>query len=321
MSNSEPATAETVQELLAEVDDLRIRTFKAIANSGGSGTRGQGNLEKQARDAANEATALRYFLRQALYPTTGSNMVKFASDELDRAGLFDPESDYNGTVGRASMDLVSVLASYRPSGGMAGAIRVVFSALSNFEPLGFSDHSTWEDMSHLVDLPEGTFLQDSRDSRWMSNNGGKSWFHVDALEPSKFAILDEDRDPRYNRPKVVTLCGSTRFGTAYDRAMLEETLNGNIVLTIGTSLTGDFQLFSKLSEALRDELKARLDGLHYRKIDVSDEVLVLNVDGYVGWSTNNEIQYSLSKNKKVRFLEPESVPEGGYPPNEIPAKP
>lgn len=43
------------------------------------------------------------------------------------------------------------------------------------------------------------------------------------------------------RPKIVTLCGSTRFGEAFDRANLEETLAGNIVLTVGCVASSDLQ--------------------------------------------------------------------------------
>jgi hypothetical protein len=48
-----------------------------------------------------------------------------------------------------------------------------------------------------------------------------------------------------------------------------------------------------------------LDELHLRKIDLADEVLIINIDGYIGEGTKREIKYALEHNKPVRFLEPE----------------
>lgn len=56
------------------------------------------------------------------------------------------------------------------------------------------------------------------------------------------------------------------------------------------------------------EEKAMLDELHLRKIDLADGILVLNVGGYVGESTTNEIRYAMKHGKSVRWLEPDKVP-------------
>ena len=50
-------------------------------------------------------------------------------------------------------------------------------------------------------------------------------------------------------------------------------------------------------------MKARLDELHLRKIDLADEVMVLNVGGYIGDSTRREIEYANAHGKPVRYLE------------------
>jgi hypothetical protein len=52
-----------------------------------------------------------------------------------------------------------------------------------------------------------------------------------------------------------------------------------------------------------DEQKIQLDELHKRKIDLADEVLVLNVGGYIGSSTRSEIEYAIAHNKPIRYLE------------------
>ena len=46
-----------------------------------------------------------------------------------------------------------------------------------------------------------------------------------------------------------------------------------------------------------------LDDIHKRKIDLSDEIFVINVDNYIGDSTRSEIEYALAHGKKVRYLE------------------
>lgn len=107
------------------------------------------------------------------------------------------------------------------------------------------------------------------------------------------------------KPTVVCLCGSTRFSAAYQRANLEETLAGRIVLTIGCDLRSDVDLFKDKSPDELAAIKRNLDKLHLSKIDLADEILVLNVGGYVGESTKSEIEYARLKGKTIRWLEPE----------------
>lgn len=104
------------------------------------------------------------------------------------------------------------------------------------------------------------------------------------------------------RPKIVCLCGSTRFKAAFDEANYQETIAGNIVLSVGFFMhaTGN-----KHGEGVgaTPEQKVALDELHKRKIDLADEILVLNVGGYVGDSTRSEITYAIANDKPVRYLE------------------
>lgn len=105
------------------------------------------------------------------------------------------------------------------------------------------------------------------------------------------------KPPKNACPSIVCLCGSGRFREAFERAEAAETLAGKIVLTIGLN-TKDAAREPGLSG-----LKPFLDDLHLRKIDLADEVLVLNVGGYVGESTANEIRYAEKTGKPVRYLE------------------
>ena len=105
------------------------------------------------------------------------------------------------------------------------------------------------------------------------------------------------------RPRVVTLCGSTRFMDEFFRSGWAETLAGRLVFSVGVVVDhpGDAD-GGHVGEALG--VKDQLDEIHFRKIDLSDEILVLNVDGYIGKSTQREIAYAIATGKGVRFLNP-----------------
>ena len=107
------------------------------------------------------------------------------------------------------------------------------------------------------------------------------------------------------KPTVVCLCGSTRFSAAFRKANLEETLAGRIVLSIGCDMRSDTEIFGAMQPDELAAIKARLDELHLRKIDLADEVLILNVGGYIGESTQRELDYAWQTGKGVRYLEPE----------------
>ena len=78
-------------------------------------------------------------------------------------------------------------------------------------------------------------------------------------------------------PKIVCLCGSTRFKDEFVKANLQETLAGKIVLTIGCDTKSDNEIFGHLYEAELNQIKAKLDELHLRKIDLPDHLVKLSV--------------------------------------------
>ncbi len=100
-----------------------------------------------------------------------------------------------------------------------------------------------------------------------------------------------------NGYKVITLCGSTRFRDAFMEAQKKLTLEGYIVISVGLfGHSGD-------NEALDRETKLMLDNMHKSKIDLADEIFVVNLGGYIGESTKSEIDYAIAGNKVVRYLE------------------
>ena len=95
--------------------------------------------------------------------------------------------------------------------------------------------------------------------------------------------------------KVITLCGSTKFKDQFMEVQKKLTLEGNIVISVGC--------FGHAGDIFSDEQKLMLDDMHKRKIDMSDEIFVINVGGYIGESTKSEIEYAKKTGKKINYLE------------------
>lgn len=106
-------------------------------------------------------------------------------------------------------------------------------------------------------------------------------------------------------PRIVVICGSTRFMAEMTAADLRETKAGKIVVKPGFDENAPHGLWSDPVEA--EALKVRLDELHRAKIRLADEVLV--VGDYVGDSTRAEIAYARSLGKPLRFTHPEVDPD------------
>lgn len=101
--------------------------------------------------------------------------------------------------------------------------------------------------------------------------------------------------------KVITLCGSTRFKDEFMKAQRDLTLKGNIVISVG--LFGHAGEWDNMDEETINKTKEMLDDMHKRKIDMADEIFIINVGGYIGSSTRSEIEYAIKTGKKVNYLE------------------
>lgn len=107
---------------------------------------------------------------------------------------------------------------------------------------------------------------------------------------------------RANRPEIITLCGSSRF--VAEMAVIAWTLEKEGKITLGLHLLPESyhtQVNDHLAEA--EGVSAHMDELHLRKIDISDRIFVVNIDGYIGDSTRNEIAYATKHNKEITYLE------------------
>lgn len=104
--------------------------------------------------------------------------------------------------------------------------------------------------------------------------------------------------------KIITLCGSTRFKDEFMEAQKRLTLAGNIVISVGLfGHSGDNEVWETMDEGSLTKTKEMLDDMHKRKIDMADEIFVINVGGYIGSSTRSEIDYAIATGKPVQYLE------------------
>ena len=146
--------------------------------------------------------------------------------------------------------------------------------------------------------------QEEKSLRWLANifnpidapkdDTGEMVNAVNKCSIAAANLLNKLTNRKYN---VVTLCGSTKFKDEFIRAQKELTLKGNIVLTVGLfGHSGD-------NEVWEPGVKEMMDDMHKQRIDMSDEIFVINVGGYIGESTQLEINYARSQGKKIAYLE------------------
>ena len=95
--------------------------------------------------------------------------------------------------------------------------------------------------------------------------------------------------------KVVTICGSMKFSKE--------------MMQIATDLEKKYGwcviqcVYDISNEKMSEEEMKNIVNAHWKKIDISDAIYVVNIDGYIGKSTTNEINYAISKNKEVIYHE------------------
>jgi hypothetical protein len=106
-----------------------------------------------------------------------------------------------------------------------------------------------------------------------------------------------------NKTKVITLCGSSRFVDvmAVCAWFLER---DEKVITMGLHLLPEWYCKNKIPDHLAEHegCADEMDELHLRKIDLSDEIFVVNVDNYIGESTSKEIEYAKKNGKFIRYF-------------------
>jgi hypothetical protein len=110
------------------------------------------------------------------------------------------------------------------------------------------------------------------------------------------------------KPKIICLCGSTKFADLHAIMRWNFEKDGKAICLMINYLPDWYckKEFAGKIDHIGEQAgnKSILDELHFRKIDLSDEIFVVNKNGYIGESTRNEIEYAKSLGKPIKYLEP-----------------
>jgi len=176
-----------------------------------------------------------------------------------------------------------------PANALVVLLRATAAAGSAYE-------GTWQAVTVTQDVP-GAIAVTALDLRGPLENPARLRAQVDDLQ-ARTGTWGQRR-----RPRVVCLCGSTRYWDLMAQANRVETAAGHVVLAPGCDLKRPDQLWADPAGA--DALKRRLDRLHRHKIELADEVLVVtDASGYIGSSTRSEIALAKALGKPVRYTDP-----------------
>jgi hypothetical protein len=137
----------------------------------------------------------------------------------------------------------------------------------------------------------------------------EDYLRAEGLDPDQIAregsvfvknLIERIKFEKRFKAKIICYCGSLRVAMdAFKKAEYEAVLRGEIAL-LPCCMFVDIQR----EYGAESDYKIKADDLHKRKIDLCDEVMVLNVAGYIGESTRSEIDYAESIGKPVNYLEP-----------------
>lgn len=138
---------------------------------------------------------------------------------------------------------------------------------------------------------------------WL-NGEGEEYGDLADLHAQMYLVLPLNPDESIStlhdeRRKIVCYCGSLRVAIdAFKKAEYEAVLKGEIAL-LPCCMFVDIER----EYGAESDYKQKADDLHKRKIDICDEVFVLNVGGYIGQSTRSEIEYAQYIGKPINYLE------------------
>ena len=131
------------------------------------------------------------------------NLTDFAKDELQKAGLFDKDSDYDGVLGDAVLDLVKTLAGQGHSGTSAQMTAEIFNRLVNYKPLSglTDDPKEWMFISEQDPrTPTGTgdVWQSRRNPNCFSEDGGKTYYDLDQNQKEGKMVVHQSKEYKVN---------------------------------------------------------------------------------------------------------------------------
>ena len=192
----------------------------------------------------------------------------------------------------------------RKTGFVYGYIRqVVRNFLNGFEEPG-NNYFKWE-VIHLIEKAlqhkdDGVKAYARKLAHKYNKDGQDKYADCILSAIGEKEIPMATMDENTVRMTVITLCGSTRFKEQFLEQQKRLTLEGNVVISVGLfGHSGD-------EEVWKPGMKEMLDKMHFQKIDMADEIFVINVGGYIGESTKREIAYAESEGKVINYLEEET---------------
>lgn len=101
--------------------------------------------------------------------------------------------------------------------------------------------------------------------------------------------------------KIITLCGSAKHKEEYKKAYNMLTVDGYIVMSIAHADVSEVYTKMELFDVV--QARRRIENMYKQKIDMSDELYVINVDGNIDEDMKLQIAYALEHGKPVRYLE------------------
>lgn len=138
-------------------------------------------------------------------------LIEHAKTELEIAGLFDKDSDYEGAIGKAVMELIEVFSKQGHSGMSAPYVVSIFEKLANFKPLlGITGKD--EEWGAVRDLGiDGSWYQNKRCSAIFKDGKDGRPYYIDAIVKrdqngtcwSGFAWLNEEDYKTGDRSKMI----------------------------------------------------------------------------------------------------------------------
>lgn len=125
-------------------------------------------------------------LRKTAWTLKYAGLKEHAKYELERAGLFSKESDYEGLLGEKILELCECFAKQGHSGFSASMAVEIFNKLAQYQTLTplTSDPQEWENVSHYGAKENPPMWQNKRDPAYFSKDGGKTWYNVADKEKS-----------------------------------------------------------------------------------------------------------------------------------------
>lgn len=125
-----------------------------------------------------------------------SNLVKFAREEMLRAGLYDRDADYGGEIPEAVLEMVKAFSRYGHSGGSAEETLAILNRVIRFRPLSplTNDPDEWIKITDGIASDDDPLWQSRRQSTCFSHDGGKTYYDIE--EPK----VDIDQ-PQYHTSK------------------------------------------------------------------------------------------------------------------------